>query len=1250
MKKFFIIAGYVCLSVLILLYLAFLFVLPRKIDLNVYKPDIQKSVKENTDLSVDFGKIDVITSLFLEAGIKTKDISVKLPDGSTLFTAESFKGKVFLPSLLWLSVRVTCAEIESPNLNVEIINSGKYKVAKVYEDLVNRKRAQQRAGEIITSNQDTLPFDPASIKLYVPALKLNNYKAVVDDIKAAHKLTLQGNQIKVGYFNGKTAKLKVDAEILSDEDKNVTANIDIDSYIPEFIPAEKDEDEDAVFELPFVNPITAYRDYNLKTDISSKIKIRKSKKDGKLWAKGKVNIEDTTVTLSGLELPKSYFRLNAKGSLFDIDSNIYATEKEYLSILGTISNSNNPYVDLSLKSSQVHFANLLNIARAYLDTIHIKNDFSNMSANGYLLANFRVKTDFENLESDGKFIIRDGNIFDNNINLLFKDINANILLDNNILQVKDTHVLINDRPLKVSGNIGSDSVTNVNIYADKIPLPGLYKAFAPREIKNSYNLNSGDLTVNVDFKGEIKDTAALLKADLENLNLTDSQGNFLLTNKLARFGFAGYSGVIRGKYTNKDFKFVIPKTGSEISDSLLTINMNNSDAIINESNIKLNKSSIVKLSGKIEDYLSNPSVKIFASGALSDEDIKILAGEALAPYLESKGAIPLKASFESKKDKARFIFQMLAKTDSFISPVKIDDIEGKSLLMQLIAEKKGDSIKIFKSGLYLKRPDVEFKDNLPSNSIRCKEIVGIRAMISNLNTQPFLNLFKITVPKELNGSIYAFKNSRFAFNGNLNAYGELSNPRINGRFNIKNLHVPQWLTRIRNIGIDINNQNIQIDVRNVDANGSDFHAMIRSTLTQLSQMKLANVDIHSRQIDVDKLMIVSDGIIASLPTPATSSNSAVSETSDIPVEILGGSINLRKIKTGNIIVKDTMGRISLLKNILYIKNLKASPLDGNVFGEISIDLIPLEIVAKLSGKDFDVEKVLLDVMDMKDTLSGDMNFIADISFRGATIEEQMQTMKGYVDFNIKDGQLGPFGKFENFLMADNIRENAFFSSTIGSIITNIVTFDTSRYNSLFGHLTFEDGFAKVSPIKSQGNVMSLYIKGDVGLLDNSADLILRGKLGSAFSDKLGPLANINPVNLIKNTPGLNVVLAKTFSIFCEAVSEEEMNALPPLGEGKSDDYATKFQIKLRGDTRKPLKMIKSFKWLALDSDIESAKDFVDTIPIPEPGEEGLSVEELIKLREEQATMQAEQKQSESKKSVLEKIKDKFNKDSKEEIE
>ena len=92
-------------------------------------------------------------------------------------------------------------------------------------------------------------------------------------------------------------------------------------------------------------------------------------------------------------------------------------------------------------------------------------------------------------------------------------------------------MLINNRPLKVSGKIDANSIANFNIEGDKIPLKGLYLAFAPRDIKRDYDLQSGILTLNAKVVGEIKDIAAILKSDLENLIVRDRAGNFVISNK-----------------------------------------------------------------------------------------------------------------------------------------------------------------------------------------------------------------------------------------------------------------------------------------------------------------------------------------------------------------------------------------------------------------------------------------------------------------------------------------------------------------------------------------------------------------------------------------------------------------------------------------------------------------------------------------------------------------------------------------------
>ena len=1216
MKNLFKITGITFATLIGCLYLSFLFIVPNKIDLNQYKADVQKLVKENTGLNIDYDELKLYTTPILEAGVKTHNITVSLPDGSTVFHANKFKGKVFLPNLLWKNIRVSSVQVESPNLNIEIENGEKYKVAKVYEDLINNQRKQKRLNiePPKTDSSKQMVIDPSQFSITVPNFKLKNYKAVIDDTKAAHKLTLKGEELKLGYYNGETAKLKTNAQFLSDDKTNITADLDINTFLPEFKPAEQDDDDEAIFSLPFVNPVTEYRAYNLKSNISSKLKIRKDKKDNKIRSYGFLNIDNTTVTMSGLQLPESYFRLKAKGTMSEIDTNLYVTDKEYIKLLGSIDYGKNPFIDLTIKSPKVYLNNVLNIAKAYLDTIHIKNDIDKMIASGYLLSNAHLKTDFSDITSNGKIIIRDGNIEDQNIGLIFSKLNANLFFDNNIFKIINTSVLINNRPLKLSGKIDANSIANFSIEGDKIPLKGLYLAFAPRDVKRDYDLQSGALTLNAKVTGEIKDIAAILKSDLENIIIRDKAGNFVISNKSSHFGIANYAGEMKGKLKNKNFNLYLPKTTSTIKDDLLVVDINDNEINIKPSDIQVNKNSHIKFHGKIKNYLSVPTSKVLASGNLSTPDIASLLGKEMTPYLDFKGLLPLKSEFLSKGDDFKFTTQILANPNNYISPVKFDDLANKQTLIQILTEKKGDTIKLSKSGLFERNLGTKFSPNLQANLFGAKEIVELRAMLSNITTDPFINIFKVSINKTMNGSICFLKNSRFSLSGNTFIFGKPEQPHISGRFDIKNLSMPELLTNIRQIETNLNSRGMNIDINNINANGSDFEVKVNSTWDLLINNIISNVRVTSRHIDVDRLMKVSDA--ANKVLPKTNSS-----TQNTPLTVQSGSIRFNNIKSGKILVKNTTGRISLYNNIFYLNRLNTYPMGGNVTGNISMNLTNTELKAKVQGKNFDIEKILLDVMDMKDTLSGKLNFSSNVSLKGTTTEEQMKSLKGSTKFTVRNGQLGPFGKFENFLMSENIRENAFFSSAVGSIISNITTIDTSHFNELYGQLTFSNGYVNIMPIKSQGNVMSMFIFGKAGLLDNSADIKVRGKLAGSVSDSLGVLSNINPVNLIKNTPGLNIVAAKTFFLFCEEISEEEMKAIPHLGKGKTDKNATKFQIVLRGDTRKPLRMIKSFKWLALDSEIQSAKDFVDTIPEPVEGEENLSVDELIKLREEQKAEQ-----------------------------
>jgi hypothetical protein len=173
-------------------------------------------------------------------------------------------------------------------------------------------------------------------------------------------------------------------------------------------------------------------------------------------------------------------------------------------------------------------------------------------------------------------------------------------------------------------------------------------------------------------------------------------------------------------------------------------------------------------------------------------------------------------------------------------------------------------------------------------------------------------------------------------------------------------------------------------------------------------------------------------------------------------------------------------------------------------------------------------------------------------------------------------------------------------------------------------ITFENGIAHINPITSIGNVLSLHISGDFDLLENTVDMKVRAKLGSVIANLLGPISQLNPINLVQVTPGLNVVMAQAFSLFCEQLTPEETAALPHLATELDDKMATKFQIVLRGDVAKPLRLVKSFKWLALASEMEQAQSFVSTLPDPSivADPENATIEQIMQAQEEQAKQQA----------------------------
>ena len=441
MKKFLQILGFVVLGIICAAYLCFLFVLPNVINLNQYKPLVQDIAKEQANLGVDFGEVKVITTPLLGAGVNINDIKITLPDGSLLFTAENLKTRVAIPSIFLLTAKVSCFELEKPFVNLEIDKDNvDYKVVKLVENILNSNKEKSLGEEKVVTQTW---FNPKWIRVKVPCVKLNNYKILVNDLKSGHYLDLHGEELKAGYFNGKVVKLKTYAELFSDENKNVTANLDVNTFLPKTEPSLDSEDDPAErIDVPFVNPVDVYRNYDLKANIDSKLRIREHK--GDITSFGHLNIDGVTLRISHLQLPESYVHLKTFEHTLDVDTNIYPAQEQNIQLLGKLNYSRHPWINMNIKTGSIKFNDMLILGKAFLDSLRLPNELGDFKADGTAIADCYIKTNFKKLKSNGYIKIQNGGLAVRNLGQVISKANVNAILDNSVLKFENSSLFVNN--------------------------------------------------------------------------------------------------------------------------------------------------------------------------------------------------------------------------------------------------------------------------------------------------------------------------------------------------------------------------------------------------------------------------------------------------------------------------------------------------------------------------------------------------------------------------------------------------------------------------------------------------------------------------------------------------------------------------------------------------------------------------------------------------------------------------------------
>lgn len=293
-------------------------------------------------------------------------------------------------------------------------------------------------------------------------------------------------------------------------------------------------------------------------------------------------------------------------------------------------------------------------------------------------------------------------------------------------------------------------------------------------------------------------------------------------------------------------------------------------------------------------------------------------------------------------------------------------------------------------------------------------------------------------------------------------------------------------------------------------------------------------------------------------------------------QILKGSGSVQKFTSGGIAAENLVGDFSLKGENFYLNNIKGTAFDGKIDGNIIYNVTNAKTNVDFSGSGLNADKAIYGAAGIKNALSGTLGFDTKLSLVAADYDEMMKSLKGNLNFTVKNGSFGEVGRLDKYLQANNIMTNVLLKSTITSIQNSIKVMDTAKFDYLEGKMTFKNGWADINPIKSSGRLLAYYITGRYNLLNGTTNVVVLGRMDAQLVAKLGPLGQLSANKLLSYIPKFGTATAKVVEALTTNPKGENTEAIPALTSGSTsyEDFKVVFNGGLESKSS-----VKSFKWL-----------------------------------------------------------------------
>ena len=193
-------------------------------------------------------------------------------------------------------------------------------------------------------------------------------------------------------------------------------------------------------------------------------------------------------------------------------------------------------------------------------------------------------------------------------------------------------------------------------------------------------------------------------------------------------------------------------------------------------------------------------------------------------FLISKGSIPLKVSINGDIKKQEILAQIFSDSNNFITPINLNPLLGAKSLLQADIKMQNGKIKIKNSGLYKVQND--FSDDLEANTVDAVEIADFTSIIDKNH----INLLRLTIPNEINGSIVSFPNSKFKTKGKVLLNGYFDKLSYGGNLKIYDIVIPEILFGLNKLDLDFSSHYLNVIADKIDLNTSKINGSLKADL------------------------------------------------------------------------------------------------------------------------------------------------------------------------------------------------------------------------------------------------------------------------------------------------------------------------------------------------------------------------------------------------------------------------------------